>query len=137
MSVEIDPEVEQIYSDYVQAAKDLGKGSLRVVAPYLILGAIFLCGGLSSIFWAGYRTMGNLMFWGVVLSLGIEVVGIIIQGRWLKQEVARITRQKPGFDEFYKMYRKRGWLMGSLTGSKYEQFLTIIGRDIPQQTDQA
>lgn len=132
MSIEIDPEIEQLYQEYYQSAKSLGKGSMKVVRPYLIVAAIFLCGGVSSLFWAGYRTMVTLFFWGIVLEIAVMIVGLIVQRRWIKNQVAIISQTKPGFDEFMKLYNRRGWRMGTLSGSEYQKFLSITGRSKPK-----
>lgn len=128
MSSQSGQELENIYMDYLQEAKSLQKESVKPVLPYLILGGIFLCGGFSAILWAGYRTMVTLIFWGIVLSLIIEVVGILIQAKWLKEESARIAQTKPGFVDFFKLYRQRRWPKQMVTGKHYEKFLAIIGR---------
>jgi hypothetical protein len=124
----MDTEIEQIYLDYLSEAKFLQKGSLDKVLPFLILGAVFLCGGISSILWAGYRTMPTLIFLGIVTSLVIEIVGIIIQTRWLKEQTARIAQTRTGFPEFLKFYNRRWWPKQMVTDKKYDQFLEIIGR---------
>jgi hypothetical protein len=125
----MDTQVEQLYKEYLQEAKLLQKGSLQKVLPFLILGAIFMCGGLSAILWAGYETMAILIFWGVVLSLVIEVIGIIIQTKWLKEQTTSIARTKPGFDKFLRLYNRRQWPMEMVTGKKKEKFLEIIATE--------
>jgi DNA-binding CsgD family transcriptional regulator len=122
--------VEQLYMDYLQTAKTLQKKSTKQIYPYLILGGVFLCGGLSSIFWAGFRTLANLIFWGVVLSLVIDVVGIFVQTKWQNDEAARIAQSKPGFAKFFKLFRQWRWPKQMPKGKEYDKFVALIGTPV-------
>ena len=114
--------IEEVYMDYLQTANTVRKEVMGQVRPYFIVAGVFLCGGASSIFWAGIETMANLIFWGIALGLIIEFVGMFYQNKWLREEAARIARTKPGFDKFIRI---SGWPKKMVTGKKYEKFLEI------------
>jgi|GEM_PF-5383335 len=127
----MDQEIERIYADYRNAADQLRKGSLSKVRPYLIVAGVIFLGGISSLLWAGVKTMANLIFWGIALSLVVEIVGIIVQTSWVKGEMEYLSRTRPGFGDFVKLFNRRWWPVTLEPGEKTDKFLAIIQRTNP------
>ena len=132
-------ETENIYMDYLQESVRVFKIQQRTAIQYMAVAlVVFVISGAScyaglfapsSLGYTGVR-IASWAFWlGLIVATAIVVVGATKAKKQAYEEAAKITQSKPGFDEFFKLhYTRRWWSKQMVTGKKYEQFLSIIGR---------
>jgi hypothetical protein len=127
-------EIENSYMDYLQEATRIFKEQQRIVLPYIVVALVlFLISGAScfaGLFAVISSRAGSWLFWlGLIIAPVVSVVGANKAKKHAGEEASKAARSKPGFEEFFKLfYSRRWWPKQMVTGQKYEQFLTIIGR---------
>jgi uncharacterized Zn finger protein (UPF0148 family) len=135
-------EIEPLYQDYLQTAKDVRQSSLRVFYPYLALGiAVAVVGIVISFFtWqqkvadVGFTGVPSPLSWvliwgGIVVCLGLIVLGAIKGDQWGLIQAREIAKDRIGFPEFYKAFVKRFWPKeGMITGPVLNKFLVFLGK---------
>jgi hypothetical protein len=124
-----DWEVENRYMDYLEEANRVFKKHRAAYLPFMIVGLLFICIGVTSFLWAGYRAAAWLFWLGLLAGMLTGVVGMVVAAKRAYAEADEVAEEKPGFDEFFKLhYRRRYWPKQIVPGEKYERFLSIIGR---------
>jgi hypothetical protein len=135
-------EIEPLYWDYLETAKDVRQSSLRVFYPYLALGiAVAVVGvAISFLTWqqkvadVGFTRVPSPMTWvlvwgGIAIGLGLIVLGALKGDQWGLAQAREIAKDRTGFPEFYKAFVKRFWPKeGMITGPALNKFLTFLGK---------
>ena len=135
-------EIEPLYQDYLQTAKDVRQGSLRVFYPYLATGIAVAVVLIAASFFTWQEKLVVLtmkpqpvpltwvLIWsGIVLCLGIIVLGSFKGDQWGLVQARDIARDRMGFPEFYKAFLKRVWPKeGMIAGPVLDKFLGILGK---------
>jgi hypothetical protein len=134
-------EIESVYQDYLQTAKEVRRGSLRVFLPYLVIGIVIAITCIISSFFTWGEKLGIdrleraptpftwvLIWGGILICLGLIVLGAFTGDQWGHVQAREIAKDRVGFPEFYRAFLKRFWPKeGMVTGSAYEKFLKFIG----------
>jgi hypothetical protein len=134
-------EIEPVYQDYLQTAKDVRKGSVRVFYPFLIIGIFIaaICIAVSFLTWEETLVVDVIkpqpvpltwvLIWaGIVIGFGIIVLGAIKGDQWGFAQARDIAQDRTGFPEFYKAFLKRYWPKeGMITGPVLAKFLSFLG----------
>ncbi|MBN2085162.1 MAG: hypothetical protein JW748_08030 [Anaerolineales bacterium] len=135
-------DIELLYQDYLQTAKDVRRSALRVFYPYLALGIAVaaVCIAISFFTWQqkladiGFTKVPGPLTWvliwgGLFVCLGIIVLGAIKGDQWGLVQAREIAKDRTGFPEFYKAFIKRFWPKeGMITGPVLGKFLVFVGR---------
>ena len=132
-------DVKQIYMQYLEESKRLRKDYMRVYRPYMWIAMVLLVlsgascyAGLfapTSLGSAGVKITSWLYWLGLIAAMVIILIGNSNSKKRVNEEVEKITLTKRGFAEFFKLYlNRRYWPDEMVTGEKYSQFLSIIGR---------
>jgi hypothetical protein len=132
-------DVKEIYMQYLQEANRLRKEYLRLYKPYmwisfvlLFIGAASCSAGLfvpSSLGTNGVKVTSWLYWLGLITGTVIVLAGNYISRKSLNELVQRVAASKRGFADFFKLYlNRRYWPEEMVTGEKYSQFLSIIGK---------
>jgi len=130
---------KQVYMQYLEEARQLRKEYLRVYRPYMWIGLVFLVlsgascyAGLfapTSLGATGVKITSWLYWLGLIAATVIILIGNSNAKKIVKEEVDKVTLTKRGFADFFKLYlNRRYWPDELVTGEKYSQFLSIIGR---------
>ncbi len=126
-------EIEKIYMDYLQESKRIFKEYQRAYLPYAVAALVVLLvsgasclSASSSLGPSGARTA----FWlGLIIAGVVFVVGANKAKKHASEEASKTAKSKPGFEEFFRLHLLyHRWPKQMVTGKKYEQFLSIIGR---------
>jgi F0F1-type ATP synthase membrane subunit c/vacuolar-type H+-ATPase subunit K len=134
-------EMEPVYLDYLQTARDVRRGSLRVFYPYLAVGIIIAvaCIALSFATWQEQLVVFTkelqpvpftwVLIWGGIVScLGCIVLGAVQGDRWGSAQAREIAKDRSGFPEFYKAFLRRYWPKeGMISGTAFAKFLLFLG----------
>lgn len=133
-----DPKIDEIYFDYLNRAKEITTGMRRFLlrSPYFLISVVLLlfnfwglCYGLIGTSAYENRNFAAFAAWFWVLAIPLTLIGSAKAQNWVKDEVFKVSESKKGFSKFFDLhYRKRWWPGKMVTGNKYEQFLSIIGR---------
>ncbi len=135
-------DIQPLYQDYLQTAKDVRRSVLRVFYPYLAAGIAVAAVGIAVSFltWqekvadVGFKFVPSPLSWvliwgGVVIGLGLIVLGAVKGDQWGLVQAREIAKDRTGFPEFYRAYVKRFWPKeGMVTGPELAKFLTFVGR---------
>jgi hypothetical protein len=135
-------EIEPLYQDYLQTAKDVRQNALRVFYPYLALGIAVAVVGIAVSFFTwqqkvadvGFKFVPGPLSWvliwgGIAVCLGLIVLGAIKGDQWGLVQAREIAKDRTGFPEFYRAFVKRFWPKeGMITGPALEKFLTFLGK---------
>jgi len=135
-------EIEGVYREYHQTAKDVRTGSVRVLYRYLLAGIAIGVVSILISFLAWNQVLSGLtlvrqpstaswvlIWFGIVVILGSLVLGAIKGEERGKARVRDIAQEWGGFPDFYKRYQKRYWPKdGMPAGPVYDKFLTILGK---------
>ncbi len=130
----------EIYCEYLKLAEEAQKSQkkevMRRYLPLMLIPmglclAAFLCWNSRSGY-SDYRTAVWLLFLGVLASYGVGIWGMWFSGKLNKTIANRIGRTKPGFEEFYRLYRKKQWPERvPLSDQAYGKFLALLGQKSP------
>jgi len=135
-------DIEPLYQDYLQTAKDVRQSALRVFYPYLGVGiaVAVLCIAVSFFTWQqkladiGFTRVPSPLSWvlvwgGIVVCLGLIVLGAVKGDQWGLVQAREIAKDRTGFPEFYRAYVKRFWPKeGMPAGPALDKFLIFLGR---------
>ncbi len=119
-------EIEKIYQVYRNTAIRIKKEVGRQTLPLSILGLICMLGGISSVFWAGYRTSANLWCWGTALGIFFSLIALIVQLSNANKRASQVA--KPGFMAFFKKFNTWGAPKTVSNSSYLETFKQLIGK---------
>lgn len=114
------------YNDYLLTIKDINKNAGRKTLPLLIVGLIITVLGITSFFWLGYRTASYCLWIGIIAPWIFFIITIISQSNFKKSEIARISHQKKGFDQFFETNKRHPWPKELHHSDRYQEFLSII-----------
>jgi predicted RNA-binding Zn-ribbon protein involved in translation (DUF1610 family) len=129
--------VDALYTDYLlQGKKTLGEYTSSTMEPAALCGLLIGAGSLIWVF-KELDVLGSVAFYVPQISALcfilaiIMIVIIIISGGKIKARVAKITKDKPGFDQFYRSLRQQGgvfnWPDSLPDENKRKEFLFLIG----------
>jgi hypothetical protein len=135
-------DIEPLYQDYLQTAKDVRRSALRVFYPYLASGIAVAVIGIVVSFFTWQEQLVEftkkpqpvpltwvLIWGGVFIGLGLIVLGAIKGDQWGLVQAREIAKDRIGFPEFYRAYVKRFWPKeGMITGPALDKFLIFLGR---------
>ncbi|MGB7538074.1 MAG: hypothetical protein WBM17_06015 [Anaerolineales bacterium] len=135
-------EIEPLYWDYMETAKDVRRSSLRVFYPYLALGGAVAVVGIVISFFTWQEKLVEfakkpqpvpltwvLIWGGIVIGLGLIVLGALKGDQWGLAQAREIAKDRIGFPEFYKAFVKRFWPKeGMITGPALNKFLGFLGK---------
>jgi uncharacterized Zn finger protein (UPF0148 family) len=134
-------EIEPLYRDYLQTAKDVRQSALRVFYPYLALGIVLavVCIILSFFTWQSELSVDLtlkpqpvpltwvLIWGGIVVCLGLIVLGAFKGDQWGLVQARELAKDRTGFPEFYKAFIKRFWPKEEMiTGPALKKFLVFL-----------
>ena len=133
-------DAQQVYLQYLEEAKRLRKEYLRFYKPYMWIALVLLVlsgascyAGLfapSSLGAMGVKITSWLYWLGMITATVIILIGSSNSKKKVYEEVQKVAITKRGFSEFFKLYvNRRYWPDQMVTGEKYSQFLSIIGRN--------
>jgi uncharacterized Zn finger protein (UPF0148 family) len=135
-------DLEPLYQDYLQTAKDVRQNALRVFYPYLAAGIAVAVVAIAVSFFTWQEQLVEftkkplpvpltwvLIWGGVIIGLGLIVLGAIKGDQWGLVQAREIAKDRIGFPEFYRAYVKRFWPKeGMITGPVLDKFLIFLGR---------
>lgn len=135
-------DLEPLYQDYLQTAKDVRQSALRVFYPYLAAGIAVAVVAIAVSFFTWQEQLVEftkkplpvpltwvLIWGGVIIGLGLIVLGAIKGDQWGLVQAREIAKDRIGFPEFYRAYVKRFWPKeGMITGPVLDKFLIFLGR---------
>jgi hypothetical protein len=134
-------EIEPVYRDYLQTAKDIWRMSVRAVNPYLIGGLVIFLAlvGISFATWqpdlvepkirAPGPTTWLLILIGFILLVALIVIGFLQGNRRGNVEIRDLAREKPGLPAFYRAFLRRYWPKEDMiSGPALDKFLAMIGK---------
>ena len=134
MSIEPGQDLETIYDSYWDECAYISTDLMRAYRPY------GLGGGVLALVFGAFPMIAALLgkmppgaFWGgAILAVIIIGIAIALGVNAQKKVIERVAQSKPGFAEFYKLYRRGNyWPSSMVTGEKLDKFLTITGRKSP------
>jgi hypothetical protein len=135
-------DIEPVYQDYLQTAKEVRQGTLGVFYRYLAGGIAFavVCIIVSFLTWQEKLVeftkklqpvpLTWVLIWcGIVVGIGIVVLGAFQGDHWGHVQAREIAKDRIGFADFYRAFLKRSWPKeGMISGPMLDTFLVFIGR---------
>lgn len=124
-------EIEKTYMEYLRKANEVFKIQQKVYLPYAISGLLLLGIGGSAFFWAPPQNALWMFLTGLVAGIVDTTVGTVTARKKVLAEAGAVETalKLPGFNEFFKLFINRRWWPNQMvTGEKYQQFLSIIGK---------
>ncbi|MBM3181147.1 MAG: hypothetical protein FJZ86_12430 [Chloroflexi bacterium] len=125
-------EIEKTYMEYLGKANEVFKIQQKVYLPYAVSGLLLFGIGGSAFFWASPQNALWMFSAGLVTGIVDTTVGTLTARKKVLAEANAVetSLKLPGFSEFFKLfYHRRWWPNQMVTGEKYQQFLSIIGRN--------
>ena len=130
MSTQPKEELETIYWDYWEEVNRLKAGRKDVLVRNLkpvIFAILFF---ILSLFFS----FPHCFVWGFVILIVFNIGFALVKVHtYAEKEVVKSAQSRPGFTIFCKPYFNQNyWPYRMVSGEKYEKFLSLIGRKIPE-----